>query len=147
MDPNTQLQSPIREGCWLQSSLVHPNDEDQEDTQSQNLTVHIHSNFFTRMMNQGTTLSLVTNCLNKFCSTLVQLVYTLTALKIIILYVQGQKKRNPKHIKQDQSQNRIGILFFIKLNRYLFVEVLSNSCRAMGLEQLLKLDGQLAVEF
>ena len=34
-------------------------------------------------INQGKTLSLVTNCLNKLCSTLVQLVYTLTALKII----------------------------------------------------------------
>ena len=50
-DPNTRLQSPTREGCWLQSSLVHPNNEDQEDAWSQNPTVHIHSNFFTRMMN------------------------------------------------------------------------------------------------
>ena len=30
-DPNTRLQSPTKEGCWLQSSSVHPNDEDQED--------------------------------------------------------------------------------------------------------------------
>ena len=51
VDPNTRLQSPIREGCWLQSSSVHPNDEDQENTWSQNPTVYIHSNFFTRMMN------------------------------------------------------------------------------------------------
>ena len=50
-DPNTRLQSLTREGCWLQSSLVHPNDEDQEDAWSQNPTVHKHSNFFTRMMN------------------------------------------------------------------------------------------------
>ena len=35
-DSNTQLQSPTREGCWLQSSSVHPNDEDQEDAWSQN---------------------------------------------------------------------------------------------------------------
>ena len=33
-DPSTQLQSPTKEGCWLQSSLVHPNDEDQEDAWS-----------------------------------------------------------------------------------------------------------------
>ena len=46
MDPNTRLQSSIREGCWLQSSSVHPNDEDQEDTWSQNPMVHIYSNFF-----------------------------------------------------------------------------------------------------
>ena len=50
-DPNTRLQSLTREGCWLQSSLVHPNDEDQEDAWSQNPTVHKHSNFSTRMMN------------------------------------------------------------------------------------------------
>ena len=47
-DPNTQLQSPIREGCWLQSSSVYPNDEDPKDAWSQNPTVHKHSNFFTR---------------------------------------------------------------------------------------------------
>ena len=35
-DSNTQLQSPTRDGCWLQSSSVHPNDEDQEDAWSQN---------------------------------------------------------------------------------------------------------------
>ena len=29
-----RLQSPTREGCWLQNSLVHPHDEDQEDTWS-----------------------------------------------------------------------------------------------------------------
>ena len=47
-DPNTRLQSPTREGCWLQSSSIHPHDEDQEDVWSQNPMVHIHSNFFRR---------------------------------------------------------------------------------------------------
>ena len=47
-DPSTRLQSPTREGCWLQSSLVYPHDEDQDDAWSQNPTVHIHSNFFRR---------------------------------------------------------------------------------------------------
>ena len=46
--PNTQ---PTREGCWLQSSSVHPHDDDKKDAWSQNPTVHIHSNFFIRMMN------------------------------------------------------------------------------------------------
>ena len=50
-DPSTRLQSPTREGCWLQSSSVHRNNEDQEDAWSQNPTVHIHNNFFTRMTN------------------------------------------------------------------------------------------------
>ena len=43
-----RLQSPTREGCWLQSSLVHQHDKDQEDAWSQNPKVHIHSNFFRR---------------------------------------------------------------------------------------------------
>ena len=51
VDPNTRLQSPTREGCWLQSFSIHPNDENQEDAWSQNPTVHKHSNFFTRTMN------------------------------------------------------------------------------------------------
>ena len=50
-DPSMWLQSLTREGCWLQSSSVHPNDEDQEDAWSQNPTVHKHINFFTRTMN------------------------------------------------------------------------------------------------
>ena len=33
------------ENCRLQSSLVHPHDEDQENAWSQNPTVQIHSNF------------------------------------------------------------------------------------------------------
>ena len=45
-DLSTRLQSPTREGCWLQSSSVHLHDKNQEDTWSQNPTVHIHSNFF-----------------------------------------------------------------------------------------------------
>ena len=43
-----RFQSPTREGCWLQSFSVHPHDEDQEDTWSQNPMVHIHNKFFKR---------------------------------------------------------------------------------------------------
>ena len=86
VDPSTWLQSPIREGCWLQSFSVHPNDEDQKDAWSQNPTVHKHNNFF-KNDELGQILSLVIIYLNKLCSTLVQLVNTLTALKIILLYV------------------------------------------------------------
>ena len=85
-DPSTRLQSPTREGCWLQSSSVHPNDEDQEDAWSQNPTVHKHSNFF-KNDKLGQILSPVIIFLNKLCSTLVQLVNTLMALKIIFLYI------------------------------------------------------------
>ena len=76
------------EDCWLQSSSVHPHDEDQEDAWSQNPTVQIHSNFFKRKRwTRSRTLSSVTICLNRVFSMLVQLVYHLTALKKIILYV------------------------------------------------------------
>ena len=75
-----QLQSPTREGYWLQSSSVHPNDENPKDAWSQNPTVHKKDEL-------GQILSLVTICLNKVCSTLVQLVNTLMAFKIISLYV------------------------------------------------------------
>ena len=78
-DPSTRLQSPTREGCWLQSSLVHPNDEDQEDAWSQKSTVHKHNNFF-KNDELGQILSPVTIFLNKLCSTLVQLVNTLTVM-------------------------------------------------------------------
>ena len=47
-DPSTRLQSPNREGCWLQSSSIHPHEEDQENAWSQNPMVHIHNNFFRR---------------------------------------------------------------------------------------------------
>ena len=50
-DPNTRIQSPIREGCLLQSFSAHPNDKNPEDAWSQNPTVHKHNNFFTRTMN------------------------------------------------------------------------------------------------
>ena len=50
-DPSMRLQSPTRKVCWLQSSSVHPDDEDQEDAWSQNPMVHKHNNFFTRTMN------------------------------------------------------------------------------------------------
>ena len=47
-DSSMRLQSPTREGCWLQSSSVYPHDEDQEDAWLQNPTVHKHNNFFRR---------------------------------------------------------------------------------------------------
>ena len=48
-----RLQSPTRESYWLQSSSVHPNNEDQEDAWSQNPMMHKHNNFFIRMMKQN----------------------------------------------------------------------------------------------
>ena len=42
---------PIWEGCWLQSSLVHPHDEDQEASWLQNPMMYKCSSFFKRKMN------------------------------------------------------------------------------------------------
>ena len=85
-DPYTQLQSPTRKGCWLQSSSVHPRWSSRRrlvtkpyGAQTRQL---LHKNDELRQI-----LFSVTIFLNKFCLTLVQLVNTLTALKIIILYV------------------------------------------------------------
>ena len=86
--PIRDFKTPIWKDCWLQSSSVHPHDEDQEDTWSQNPTTQIHSNFFKRKRwTRSRTLSLVTICLNRVCSILVQLVYRFMALKTILLYV------------------------------------------------------------
>ena len=86
VDPSMRLQSPTREGCWLQSSSVHPRLRSRRclvtkpyGAQTQQL---LHKND-----ELGKILSLVTICLNKLCSILVQLVSTLKALKIIVLYV------------------------------------------------------------
>ena len=76
------------EDYWLQSSSVHPHNEDQEDAWSQNPTVQIHNNFFKRKRwTRSRTSSPVTIWLNSVCSKIVQLVYHLMALKTIILCV------------------------------------------------------------
>ena len=45
--------SPTWKGCWLQSSSVHPHDEDHEAPWLQNPTVYKHSSFLNRKMNKG----------------------------------------------------------------------------------------------
>ena len=39
------------ERCWLQSSSVHPHDEEQEAVWLQNPTVYKHNSFFKKKMN------------------------------------------------------------------------------------------------
>ena len=92
VDPSTRFQSPTREGCWLQSFSVHPWLRSRRclvtkpyDAQTQQL---LHKND-----ELGQILSLIIICLNKLCSTLMQLVNTLTALKIILLYVSFYMSR------------------------------------------------------
>ena len=51
VDPSMRLQSPIWKDCWLQSSSVHPHDEDLEDAWSRNPKAQIHNNFSKKEMN------------------------------------------------------------------------------------------------
>ena len=85
-NPSTRLQSLTREGCWLQISLVHLQWRSRRclvikpyGAQTQQL---LHKND-----ELGQILSPVIICLNKLCLILMQLMSTLTALKIIISYV------------------------------------------------------------
>ena len=85
-DPSTLLQSPTREGCWLQSSSVHHTMKIKKLIGYKTLRCTkqqlLHKKDELRQI-----LSLVTICLNKLCLTLVQLLSPLMALKIIILCV------------------------------------------------------------
>ena len=82
-NPNTRLQSPTREDCWLQSSSIHPRWRSRRSLVTKSYSVQTqHKN-----NELGQILSLGIICLNKLCSTLVEIVNSLTALKIIILYV------------------------------------------------------------
>ena len=86
--PVRDFKTPIWKDYWLQSSSVHPHNEDQEDAWSQNPTVQIHSNFFKRKRwTRARTSSRVTICLKRVYSMLVQLVNTLKTFKTILLYV------------------------------------------------------------
>ena len=86
VDPSTRLQSPTREGFWLQSSSVHPWWRSRRCLVTKPNSAQTQQ-LFTRTMNLGKFCLPVTICLNKLFSTLVQLVNTMTAFKIIFLYV------------------------------------------------------------
>ena len=85
------------EDCWLQSSSVHPHNEDQEDAWSQNPTVQIHSNFFKRKRwTRSRTLSLVTICLIEFAKCLCNLCTVLRLLKQSFYMSRVRRKEGPK---------------------------------------------------
>ena len=85
-DPSTLLQSPTREGCWLQNSSVHHTMKIKKLLGYKTLRC-TKQQLLHKKDELGQILSLVTICLNKLCSTLVQLVSPLTALKIILICV------------------------------------------------------------
>ena len=86
VDPNTRLQLPTREGCWLQNSSIHHTMKIEKMLSHKTLWC---TNTATSTQERWTRANSIFghNLLNKLCSTLVQLVSTLIALKIIILYV------------------------------------------------------------
>ena len=96
-DPSTRLQSTNWENCWLQSSSVHPHDEEQEDAWSQNSTVQIHSNCFKRKRwTRSRTLSLVTICLKEFAQCLCNLCTVWRLLKQSLYMSRIRRKEGPK---------------------------------------------------
>ena len=50
-DSKYVTNTPTWERCWLQSSSIHPHDEDHEGSWSQNPTAYKHNSFFKRKMN------------------------------------------------------------------------------------------------
>ena len=47
------INTPTWKGCWLQSSSVHPHDEEHKTPWLQNLTAYKRNIFFKRKMNYG----------------------------------------------------------------------------------------------
>ena len=115
----------------LQSSSVHPHDEDQEDTLSQNPMVQIHINFFKRKRwIRSRTSSPVTICLNRVCSKFVQLVYRLTALKTSFYMSRVRRKEGPKTYSRIPRKSNLNSKI-LKPWQIGGVEQLSRSCRAL----------------
>ena len=102
-DFNHQLEKVV-------GSSVHSNDEDQRCLVTKPNGAHTQQ-FLHKNNELGKTLFLVTICLNKLCSLLVQLVNSLTALKKnpFICLGLGEKKAQ-RHIHGFQ-ENKIEFLF------------------------------------
>ena len=83
VDPSTRLQSPTRERCWLQSSSIHHTMKIKKLLGYKTYGAQTQQ-FFHKKDELEQILSPITIYLNKFCSTLMQLMSPLTALKIIL---------------------------------------------------------------
>ena len=96
-DPSMRLQTLTREGYWLQSFSVHSWWRSRRYLVTKSYGAQTQQLLY-KKDELGQILSPVTICLNKLCSTFMQLVNTLMALKIILLYVEDCEKGKPKHI-------------------------------------------------
>ena len=129
--PVRDFKTPIWKDCWLQSSSVHPHDENQEDAWSQNLTVQIHSNFFKRKRwIRSRTLSPVTICLKEFSQCLCNLCTILRLLKQSFYMCRVRRKEGPKTDSRIPRKTELDYKI-LKPRQIEGVEKLSTSCRAL----------------
>ena len=129
------------EGCWLQSSSVHPHDEDQEDAWSQNPTVHIHSNFFKRKRWTRVRLRLRSQfAWTKFAQSLCNLWTLWRPLNWFFYMCRVRRKESPKTHSQI-SRKSYWNSENLKPRQIAGVEQLSRRCREHRMKNsFLKLD-------
>ena len=137
-DPNTWLLNTNWEDCRLQSSSIHPRDENQEDAWLQNLTVQIHNNFFKRKSwTRSRTLSPVTICLKEFAQYLCNLCTILRLLKQSFYMSRIRRKEGPKTNTRIPRKSKLNYEI-LKPQQIGGVKKLSSRCRAlMNLHSLL----------
>ena len=136
--PVRNFKTPIWKDCWLQSSWIHPHDEDQEDAWSQNPTVQIHNNFVKRKRwNRSRTLSPITICLEEFTRCLCNLCTVLRLLKQFFYMFKVRRKESPKTDSRIPRKSDLDSKI-LKSRQIWGVEKLSISCWAlMKLQSLL----------
>ena len=119
------------EDCRLQSSSVHPHDEDQEDAWLQNPTVQRHNNFFKRnRWTRSRTLSPVTICLTEFAQCLCNLCTILRLLKQSFYMSRVRRKKGPKTDSRILRKSDLNFEI-LKPQQIGGVEKLSTSCWAL----------------
>ena len=133
-----QLQSPTRDGCWLQNFSVHHTMKivkllDYKTLWCKNTVAS------SRIMANQVSVTLLHSCEIFSCAIVRNL---FTALKIILIYVQGCQKRKPKHISMDWMKNNPKKLNFINLNKQPSVELAVET----WVSQLFKPRQMLAIE-
>ena len=124
-NPNTRLQSPTREGCWLQNSSIHHTMKIEKLLSYKSLqctnTATSSQESWTRA-NPVFGHNLFEQTFLNTCATCV----TFNSPKIILLDIKGCEKRKPKYTITDWMKNSFEKLNFINLDKYLSVKLLSS---------------------